>query len=114
VVSAAVTLSLVARRCVIDDRLALIVEVVAPARLEVFRLPAGWPHVLSRFATTPAADVAALGTRFADAFAIVTPEYSLSFPDALKNAIDHYNDKWKGQAGRPGAYGRRARSSRPG
>jgi NADPH2:quinone reductase len=55
------------------------------------------PHVLSRFGTSPVAEVAALGVRLAaaDAFAVITPEYNHSFPAALKNAIDHYRDEWK-------------------
>ncbi|MFI6079964.1 NADPH-dependent FMN reductase [Streptomyces sp. NPDC051217] len=37
-----------------------------------------------------------LGARLAaaDAFAVVTPEYNHTFPAALKNAIDWYQDEW--------------------
>ncbi|MDP9869913.1 MULTISPECIES: NADPH-dependent FMN reductase [Streptosporangium] len=33
----------------------------------------------------------------ADAFVIVTPEYNHSFPASLKNAIDWYQEEWRGK-----------------
>ncbi|CAM4059913.1 NAD(P)H-dependent oxidoreductase [Nocardiopsis rhodophaea] len=41
----------------------------------------------------------------ADAFVVVTPEYNQSFPGALKNAIDWFNDEWRAKPVAFVAYG---------
>jgi NAD(P)H-dependent FMN reductase len=52
--------------------------------------------------------VAALAPRLAtaDAFAVVTPEYNLSFPAPLKTAIDWYYEEWHAKPVTFVAYGR--------
>lgn len=66
------------------------------------------PEILADHDEPVPAPVAALAPRLAaaDAFAVVTPEYNLSFPAPLKTAIDWYYEEWQAKPVTFVAYGR--------
>ncbi|MER7083470.1 NAD(P)H-dependent FMN reductase [Saccharopolyspora kobensis] len=57
---------------------------------------AGLPDQLADFDEPAPGSVRELGQRLAcaDAFVVVTPEYNRSFPAAVKNAIDWFDQEW--------------------
>jgi NAD(P)H-dependent FMN reductase len=64
-----------------------------------------WPLPMDDEAAIPATSVYAndhtrawsAKIKCADGFVIVTPQYNWGYPAALKNALDHLYDEWKGK-----------------